>query len=180
MNITVPVVSLHPNAQCGFGYYLIVSWSCISDSRDRRTTVHWHKPVRTGGCRLAPRHVGLLVSLCMRSSTADIRNLLLPWHYPSNCHAGLSSVYRSYPLLLPFCSSLFSALRRAEPTCVVVVVCVSLSSRRQSVSLFICRLQCNITPAAAYSNTYNTLMYRKPEAPRDSLFTDDHLFFFKL
>lgn len=41
-------------------------------------------------------------------------------------------------------------------------------------SLFICMLQCNLTPAAALHIHCNTQMYRKPVATRDSLllFTD--------
>lgn len=54
--------------------------------------------------------------LCSRWLTADICNLLLPWHRLSNCHTGLASTHRSYPLLLPLRSSHFSALRRAGPT----------------------------------------------------------------
>lgn len=107
------------------------------------------------GGRLAPRRVDPVVS-CVYSfmfrSTADIPNLLLPWHCPSTCHASLASVYRSYPLLLPLCSSRFSVLTRAGPTFERWWSGFRLSCRRLFLSLFTCLPQCNTTPAAAYSN----------------------------
>lgn len=131
-------VSLHPTARCVATIEAFL-WSCISDSRDRRTAV---EGLQTGAEACGP--VGAFVRVharwCMCRSTADIRNLLLPWHCPSNCHAGLASVYRSYPLLLPLRSLSFFSSHEGRTHFRVVVVWVSLSSRRLFLSFFISML----------------------------------------
>lgn len=93
---------------------------------------------------VSPRVVSC-VRVCR--SNADIRGSPLPWHCPPAPATPARHSFIEVPLLSSHSAPLVFQLSRGA------VVGVSLSHGRLFLSLFICMLQCNTTPAAAYSNT---------------------------